>query len=186
MVRKIFLGIVVLILVLVVVIATRPSTFRVERSITIAAPPENAFAQVNDFHKWGAWSPWEKMDLQMKKTFEGPPAGTGAAYAWAGNDKVGEGRMTIERSDKPSQIGIRLEFLKPFAATCHATFTFAPVPEGTKATWVMEGHNNFMAKAFSLVMNMDKSVGGDFERGLASLKTVAEGASKPATNPAMP
>src|SRR5262245_1389924 len=117
MVRKILIGIAAVVVLFVIVVVTRPATFRIERSISIAAPPENAFAQVNDFHAWPGWSPWEKMDPQMKKTFEGPASGAGAIYAWAGNDKVGEGKMTIEKSLPPSLVAIKLEFFKPFAAT---------------------------------------------------------------------
>jgi hypothetical protein len=178
MVRKILLGVAAVIVVLLVVVATRPGAFHIERSITTAAPPENAFAQVNDFHAWAAWSPWEKMDPEMKKTFDGASAGPGAIYAWTGNDKVGEGRMTIEKADKPSVISVKLEFLKPFSATNTATFTFAPVPEGTKVTWAMDGENNYIAKGASLVMDMDKMIGRDFERGLAALKIAAESAPK--------
>ena len=171
---NVLIGIAAVVVVLGVVVATRPATFHVERSITIAAPPENAFAQVNDFRAWGAWSPWEKKDPQMQRTFDGAPSGTGATYAWVGNNEVGEGRMTIERSEKPSLVAIKLEFFKPFAATNAATFTFTPASAGTKVTWAMDGRNNFVAKAVHLVMDMDKMVGGDFERGLAALKTVAE------------
>jgi Polyketide cyclase / dehydrase and lipid transport len=163
---------------LILIIATRPATFHIERSITAAASPENAFAQVNDFHAWSAWSPWEKLDPQMKRTFEGAPSGTGSVYSWQGNDDVGEGRMTIQKSDKPSLVLIKLEFIKPWTATNTTTFTFAPVTEGTKVTWAMDGENNFMSKAFSLFMNMDKMVGDDFERGLTALKAAAEQAPK--------
>jgi len=179
MVRKILIGIAAVVVLFILVVLTRPSTFHIERSISMAAPPENAFAQVNDFHAWPDWSPWEKMDPQMKKTFEGPPSGVGAMYAWTGNDKVGEGKMTIEKSTAPSLVGIKLQFFKPFAATNTATFTFAPASEGTKVTWSMDGENNFVGKAFSMFMDMDKMVGGDFERGLASMKTLAESAPKP-------
>lgn len=178
MVRKILVGIAALVVVLALVVATRPSTFHVERSITIGATPERPFVEVNDFHHWGAWSPWEKIDPQMQRTFSGAPAGTGAVYAWAGNHDVGEGRMTIEQSAMPSQVFIRLEFLKPFAATNTATFTFAPVPTGTKVTWAMDGRNDFVAKALHLVMDMDAMIGGKFEEGLAALKTVVERPSK--------
>jgi hypothetical protein len=158
-----------------VVVASRPSKFHIERSIAIAAPPERAFSQVNDFRKWVGWSPWEQMDPSMKKTFEGAPAGAGAVYSWAGNKKVGEGRMTIERSEAPSVVGLKLEFLKPWQATNATTFSFVPSDGGTRVTWAMDGENRtFGMKAFSLVMNMDKLVGRDFERGLASLKTLAE------------
>jgi hypothetical protein len=178
MARKILIGVAVVIVLLLLVIVTRPATYHVERSTTMAAPPENAFAQVNDFHAWAAWSPWEKLDPQMKKSFEGPPAGVGAKYAWAGNDQVGEGRMTIEKSEKPSTVGVKLEFLKPFESTSTTTFMFAPTAGGSKVTWAMDGENNFMGKAASLFMDMDKMIGADFERGLAAMKTAAESAPK--------
>lgn len=178
MLQKILIGVAVVIGLFVVVVATRPATFHVERSINVSAPAESAYAQVNDFHAWPNWSPWEKMDPGMKKTFSGAPAGQGSVYSWAGNDKVGEGRMTIERSDKPSLVSIKLEFLKPFAATNTATFTFAPIAEGTKVTWAMDGNNNFMSKAFQMFMDMDKMIGKDFERGLESLKVAAENSAK--------
>jgi hypothetical protein len=180
MARKILIGVAALVVLLVIVILTRPATFHIERSLTMSAPPETAFAQVNDFRAWPAWSPWEKLDPQMKKTFEGPPAGAGAKYAWTGNDKVGEGRMTIEKSEKPSTVGIKLEFLKPFEATNDTTFTFAPTAGGSKVTWAMDGENTFMGKAASLFMDMDKMLGDDFEKGLAAMKTAAEAASKAA------
>jgi uncharacterized protein YndB with AHSA1/START domain len=178
MIGKILLGVALVLAVLAVVIATRPPTYHIERSVAVAAPPEAVFAPVNDFHSWPAWSPWEKLDPQMKKTFDGAPAGVGAIYSWSGNNKVGEGRMTMEKSERPSLISIKLEFLKPFASTSTATFTFAPDGQGTKATWAMDGNNNFVGKAFGLFMNMDKMMGGDFDRGLASLKVIAESAPK--------
>jgi hypothetical protein len=191
MARKILIGVAALIAVLVVVTLMQPSTYRVERSITINAPVENAFAQVNDFHQWGAWSPWEKLDPGMKKTFEGPPSGTGSKYAWVGNDQVGEGRMTIEKSEKPSKIEIKLEFLKPFESTSKTTFAFAPAGASSKVTWSMDGENNFVGKFFCIFMNMDKMIGGDFERGLAAMKAAAEAAPTtpavlPAAQPAEP
>lgn len=164
----------VVVLVFVGVVLTRPAAFHIERSANIAAPPARVFAHVNDFHKWSAWSPWEKLDPAMKKSYEGAPSGVGAIYAWTGNNKVGQGRMTIEKSVEPTEVQVKLEFIKPFAATNTATFTFAPAAGGTRATWAMDGRNNFMAKAASLFMDMDKLVGGDFERGLAALKSVAE------------
>jgi hypothetical protein len=165
-----------LIALFLIVAATRPAKFHVERSIAIAAPPERAFAEVNDFHQWAAWSPWEKLDPSMKKTFEGAPAGPGASYAWIGNAKVGEGRMTIESSAAPSVVKLKLEFLRPWKATNATTFSFDRDGGGTKITWAMDGEHNFTMKAFGLVMNLDKLVGRDFERGLAALKTIAEGA----------
>jgi uncharacterized protein YndB with AHSA1/START domain len=175
MLGKLLLGLVVVVVVLAIVVATRPSTFHVERSIVITASPESVFAQVNDFHSWAAWSPWEKLDPKMEKTFSGPSAGAGATYAWnSENSKVGQGRMTIERSDLPSSVSVKLEFIKPFTATNTVTFTMIPVATQTRTTWAMDGHNGFLGKLFHLVMNMDKMVGGDFDRGLAALKSVAE------------
>jgi hypothetical protein len=181
MLKKILIGLGALLALLLIVISLQPATFHVERSITMAAPPEAAFAQVNDLHAWGAWSPWEKLDPAMKRTYEGATAGVGAKYAWVGNEDVGEGRMTVEKSDPGKLVGIKLEFLKPFEATNSATFTFERTPEGNKTTWSMDGNNNFISKAMGLVMDMDKMIGPDFERGLASLKIAAEADAKPPT-----
>ena len=179
MIKKILIGLAILILLLVVVIALQPSTYRVERSATMNATAPVVFAQVNDFHKWNAWSPWAKLDPAMKQTFEGAPAGTGAVYTWAGNSDVGEGRMTINESRPSDLVKIKLEFLKPFAAHSDTTFTFQPEGNQTKVTWTMVGDKNFIAKAFGLIMNMDKMVGSDFEKGLAQMKLVVESAPKP-------
>ena len=178
MLKKILFALAATLALFAVVIALQPSTFHIERSTTIAAPPATVAALVNDFHAWQRWSPWERLDPTMKRTYEGPATGVNASYAWSGNDDVGEGRMTIERSS-PSKTVIRLEFIKPFAATNTATFIFVPVAGGTKVTWAMGGYKNFGSKAFGLVMDMDKVVGSDFERGLAQLKIAAESAQKP-------
>lgn len=180
MLKKILIGLGALIALLIVVILMQPATFRVERSITMAAAPESAFAQVNDFHAWTAWSPWERLDPKMKRTYDGPTSGVGAKYAWLGNDEVGEGRMTIEKSAPPSEVVIRLEFLKPFAATNTTVLTFEKTAQGNKTTWAMDGTNTFVTKAFHLVANMDKMIGADFERGLAAMKVAAEAAEKKA------
>ncbi len=154
-------------------IAMQPASFSVERTATIAARPDVAFALVQDFHQWSRWSPWEKMDPTMAKTFDGAEAGVGAIYSWKGNDEVGTGKMTIESVTGPTNVAIKLEFLEPFAATNSTVFAFAPEGQGTRVTWSMTGENDFMGKAMSLVMNMDTMVGGDFERGLANLGTAA-------------
>ena len=178
MIKKILLyGIVVIVLVCVigcVVVAMQPAHYHVERSATMNAPAAVVFNQVNDFHKWDAWSPWAKIDPNMKTNFEGAPAGNGAVYSWVGNSDVGEGRMTITDSKPGELIKIRLEFVKPFAATNATTFNFKPQGNQTAVTWAMDGDNNFVGKAFCLFMNMDKMVGGDFEKGLAQMKTNAE------------
>jgi hypothetical protein len=166
------------VIVFVVVVGTRSSDFRVSRTATISAPAAAVFAQVNDLHQWEAWSPWEKMDPALKRTFAGPSAGTGASYSWVGNKKAGEGRMTITESRPGELVRIKLEFLKPFKATHTAEFNFKPEGNQTVVTWGMFGTNNFMAKAFHLVMDFDKMIGGDFERGLAQMKSVAEAAAR--------
>jgi hypothetical protein len=174
----ILIALAAIVVLLFIVVALRPADFRISRSSTISAPAPALFAQVNDLHNWSAWSPWEKIDPAMKKTYEGAPAGIGAIYSWIGNSKVGEGRMTVTESRPNDMIRIKLEFQKPFKATNTAEFTFKPEGNQTTVTWSMSGKNNFMVKAFGLLMNMDKMVGGEFEKGLAQMKTVAETALK--------
>ncbi len=176
MLKNIAIGVVVVLVLVVGLVASRPSDFKIERSATLPASTEVVFAQVNDFHAWAGWSPWEAIDPAMKKTFSGAQNGTGAVYEWdSKNDKAGAGRMTIRKSDYPASIDLELTFLRPFAATNGTVFTFAPVGEGTtKVTWTMTGTNGFMGKAASMFMDMDKVVGGDFERGLAALGTRAK------------
>ncbi len=177
MLKKIVVALIVIGAGLAGFIAMRPAEFQIVRSRTMAAPPEVVHAQVNDFRKWIAWSPWEKLDPAMTKEITGPPVGAGATYHWVGNKDVGEGRMTITES-LPQSITIRLEFIKPWTATNTTTFQFVPSGAGTSVTWTMSGHNNFMAKAFGIFMSMDKMVGGDFEKGLASLDAVTTTAAK--------
>ena len=174
MALKILIGIGIAVAGFIAVVALRPSEYRVARRTTIAAPAAAVFAQVNDFHQWGAWNPWAKIDPAMKQSFEGTPAGVGAVYTWAGNKEVGEGRMTIVESRPNDAIRIRLEFLKPFAATSLAEFTFRPDGDRTAVTWSMTGDVNFVAKVVHLFMDMDKMIGGNFEKGLADMKSVAE------------
>jgi len=168
------LGLAIVVLVFVIVVSLQPAQFRVERSAIIAAPAEVVFLQVNDLHRWEAWSPWARRDPAMKQTYEGPPSGTGAVSAWAGNREVGEGRMTITESRPAELVRINLEFLKPFKATSTAEFKFKLEGTQTVVTWSMFGQNNFLSKAFHMFMNMDKMIGGDFEKGLAGMKTVSE------------
>lgn len=178
MIKKILIGLVVIVIVFVVVVALQPSDFRVTRSATISALPPAVFAQVNDFHKWEAWSPWAKLDPAAKNSFEGPAEGTGAIFRWAGNNEVGAGSMTITESRLSDLIRIKLDFTKPFEATNTTEFTFKPEGNQTTVTWSMFGTNNFIAKAFCLFNSMDKMVGGQFENGLAQMKSVVEAAPK--------
>ena len=174
MLKKILIALAAIVVVFVVVVAMQPSEFRVARTATISAPAPDVIAQVNDFHNWEAWSPWAKLDPAAKNSFEGPSAGTGAIFRWAGNKEVGEGSMTITESRPSDLIRIKLEFLKPFSATNAAEFAFKPEGNQTAVTWSMAGKNNFISKAICLFMNMDKMVGGKFEEGLAQMKSVVE------------
>lgn len=158
---------------LVIVVAMQPSDFRVTRSATTSAPSSVVFAHVNDLHKWEAWSPWDRLDPNSRKTFEGPPSGVGAGYSWVG-PKTGEGRMTTIESRPNELIRFKLDFVKPFKANNTAEFTFKPQGNQTVVTWSMTGKNKFMAKAFGLIMNFDKMCGDQFENGLANLKSVTE------------
>ena len=145
------------------------STYSVTRSTVIPAPAKDVFPLVNSFREWPKWSPWESVDPDMKRTYSGAESGVGAKYAWSGNRKAGAGNMEITESREPDEIRIRLEFTKPFAAVNPTAFTFVPEGGGTRVTWTMVGEHKGIGKVFALFMNMDKMVGGDFEKGLASL-----------------
>lgn len=160
---------------------TRPDRYHVERRIDIAAPRATVFAAVNDFRRWENWSPWEGLDPAMTKTFDGPERGLDASYAWAGNDEVGKGKMTIVGSEPDTRIHIRLEFHEPWQTTNETSFVFEPIANGTQVTWGMDGTNNFLSKVFTIFMNVDRMIGSDFEKGLANLKTLAESAPADST-----
>jgi hypothetical protein len=151
----------------------QPPDFRISRSATIPAPPAAVFAQVNELRNWEGRSPWVKLDPSMKQTYEGPDAGTGAISRWSGNGQVGEGKMTITESKPGELVRIQLEFVKPMAATNDVRFDFKPQGSETLVTWTMSGKSNFVQKAFGLFMDMEKMLGGQFEQGLAQLKTAA-------------
>jgi uncharacterized protein YndB with AHSA1/START domain len=174
MLTTIVLVVVALIAIVLIAALARPNTFRIERSTTIAAPPEKIVALIDDFHAWDQWSPWEKIDPTMTRTFEGPERGVGAIYGWAGNGKAGAGRMEI-LEDTPARVLIKLGFIKPFEAHNTAIFTLESQGDATRVVWAMEGAQPFIAKLMGLVFNMEKMVGPDFEKGLASLKASAEG-----------
>jgi uncharacterized protein YndB with AHSA1/START domain len=179
MLKKILITLAVIIVVFLIVVAMQPSEFRVTRSTTILAPPGAVFPFVNELKRWEAWNPWGKLDPAMKLTYEGPPAGKGAAYAWVGNHEVGEGRMTITESRPDELVQFKMDFYKPMAGTSDAEFTFKPEGHQTAVTWSMTGRNNFVAKAMCLFMNMDRMIGGQFEKGLASMKATVEMSPRP-------
>lgn len=166
----IILGVLALFLIYV---ATRPAAFTITRSTIIAATPDELFPYANDLHRFQDWSPWAKLDLNSKLTFDGPENGVGSSLAWAGNSKVGEGKMTITDTQPPQVVNMKLEFLKPMKATNTTKFSFTPDAQGTLVTWSMSGENGFMGKLFGVIVNCDKMVGGQFEQGLANLKALA-------------
>ena len=174
MFKTIAIIIVVLIAAVLIFAATKPDTFRVQRSATIKAPPEQIFALINDLHRWDAWSPWEKKDPAMKRTHSGAANGKGAVYEWDGNKDVGKGRMEITESSPPSKVAIKLDFIKPFEGHNIAEFTLKPEGDSTNVTWVMDGPAPFISKVMQVFFSMDKMIGKEFETGLANLKTIAE------------
>jgi uncharacterized protein YndB with AHSA1/START domain len=178
MILKLLTGLAVVVVILLIVIASRPADFRYSRSATIAAPPQVLFEQINDPRKFQAWNPWAEIDPNCKVTYSGPPTGVGSIFSWAGNNDVGEGTMTLTES-KPGELArFRMDFHKPMAGTSTAEFSFAPAAGMTTVTWSMFGPNTFMGKAISLFIDCDKMVGGKFEKGLANLKRQMETPAK--------
>ncbi len=173
MIKKILAAVVLLIAAFLIYVASRPSEFRVSRSITIAAPPSAVFPHVNDLREFQKWSPWAKMDPQTKVTYEGPASGVGSSFTWQ-SAKTGKGTMATSESRQDEFIRFMLHFRKPFEGTNTAEFTFKPEGGNTVVTWAMHGRNNFIAKAFSVFMDCEKMIGGPFEQGLADLKTLVE------------
>jgi hypothetical protein len=178
MLKKILLTLAAVVAVILILGAFQSDTFRVERSIVIAAPAADLFPQVNDLHKSQVWSPWVKIDPAAKYTFEGPAAGVGAINSWSGNNDVGAGRQTIIESRPNELVRIKLEFFKPMAGEATSEFRFEPAGPGTKVTWSMFGPKNYIAKVMCMFVSMDKEIGGEFEKGLAELKSQSESPAK--------
>jgi len=173
MLKKIAIGIVVLVLIVLGLAAMQPDSFRVQRTIAIKAPAEKILPLISDFHNWTSWSPWEKLDPAMKRTYSGAPKDQGAVYAWEGDDKVGAGRMEIT-GQAPAKVDIKLDFLKPFESHCQTEFALETKGELTTVSWTMSGPSDFMTKLMGLAVSMDSMIGKDFEAGLANMKAVAE------------
>lgn len=177
MLKKIAIGLAAIVGIIVIILgvaASKPDTFAVVRTITIKAPPEKIAPLISDFHNWGSWSPWEHLDPAMQRTFSGTAAGPGAVYAWTGNDKVGAGRMEITAVTPPSRIDIKLDFLTPFESHNATEFLLDTKGDTTTVTWNMHGPMPFVSKVMTVFVSMDSMIGGDFEKGLASMKAVAE------------
>lgn len=174
MLKIVAVVVVLLIAAVLVFAATRPDSFRVQRSAHIQAPPERIFAQINDFNRWRAWSPYEKLDPQMQREIAGAAQGVGATYQWDGDSKAGAGRMEITQSLPSSRIDVKLDFTRPMQAHSVAQFTIVPSGNGSDVTWTMQGPQPYMAKLFTMFMNMDRMIGKDFEEGLGNLKRISE------------
>jgi hypothetical protein len=174
MLKKIVLVLVAFVALFAVFVATRPADYRIERSVLIHAEPSVPFEKVVVFRMWTAWSPWAHLDPNMTVEYSGPKGGVGSIYYWKGNDKVGEGRMTMVSALKDELVEIKLQFIKPWEQTSMTRFTFRPQGQSTKVTWSMSGERDFVGKLFGLFMDMDKMVGPDFEKGLAALKASSE------------
>jgi Polyketide cyclase / dehydrase and lipid transport len=174
MIKIIAIVVVALIAAVLIFAATKPDIFRVQRAASIKAPPEKIFAFINDFKRWESWSPWEKKDPAMKRSYGATTSGKGAKYAWEGNKDVGQGSMEIAESVPSSKLTLKLDFLKPFEAHNIVDFTLAPSGDATNVTWAMQGDTPYFAKIIHVFINMDRMVGKDFEAGLANLKAAAE------------
>jgi len=179
---KILIGVAGVLVLFVAVVATRPAAYHVERKLEVAAPADLVFGVLNDLHQFSGvlvlfGSPWEKLDPNMQKTFEGPAAGVGQSCAWSGKE-VGKGKMTIDESVPGQKVGMKLEFVEPMESRAAFALTLAGTPTGSSVTWSMDGNHNFIGKAFGLFMDMDNMLGTDLEKGLAQLKTVVEGQKK--------
>jgi Polyketide cyclase / dehydrase and lipid transport len=173
MLKTIVVVVVAAVITILIFAATRPATYHVERSTTIAAAPEKISPLLDNFHNWDQWSPWAKLDPNMRVSYSGPPAGPGAVYQWEGNSKVGKGRMEI-LSAEPLLTSIKLDFLSPFESHNRTNFVLEPQGQATRVTWTMDGPNTFMSKLMSVFVSMDKMVGKDFDTGLNQLKSAAE------------
>jgi hypothetical protein len=174
MIKKIALGLLAIIVVILGLAAMKPDSFAVKRSIAIKAPPEKIAPLLTDFHQWAVWSPWEKLDPNMKRTFSGAQAGKGAIYEWEGNSDVGKGRMEILDAATPAKTVVKLAFLQPVESHSTTEFTLAPQGDMTTVTWNMYGPMPFMSKLMTVFMSMDAMIGKDFDKGLAQLKAAAE------------
>lgn len=178
MLKIVLIGVAGLIALALIYAATKPDSFRVERSIVIDAPPADIYPHLEDFHRWMAWSAYELRDPTMKRTFTGPDSGVGSAYAWAGNRKIGSGRMEITESTPNSRLLVRLDFETPMKATNMAEFLLVPEGASTRVTWTMYGPSPYLNKLITLVLSMDTMIGKDFEAGLAALKRTVESTAR--------
>ena len=174
MFKKVLLVLLALIAAFVIYVALQPDAYEVERSVTIAAPADQVFENVNNLRKWESWSPWAMIDPDAKIAFEGPEVGKGAAMTWNGNDEVGESKMTVVESDPDTNVNIKVSFTRPFEGDTNSAFSFTPKGDQTDDAWSMHGTHSFMEKVFCVVLNGLGMMGKDIDKGLSQLKSVAE------------
>ncbi len=174
MLKLILIALIAVVAIALVIAALKPNRFRIERSTSIKAPAEKIFPHINNFHAWEAWSPWEKIDLNCKRSYSGAESGIGTIYGWSGNKDIGQGRMEIVESIQCSKIVLKLDFIKPFEAHNMVEFLLQPQGDSTTVTQAMYGTSPFISKLMGMCFNMDKMVGKKYEEGLASLKAIAE------------
>lgn len=183
MMQKVLVGLIATIGSFLALILLQPSDYRVARTMVMSAPAPDVFAQIDDLRRWQAWSPWAKRDPKAKVSFDGPASGKGAMFAWSGNNEVGEGRMTLTESQPGESVRIKTDFVKPFVGTSYSDFSLKPEGGATAVSWTISGQNDFIGKAICLFVSMDKVLGGEMEKGLASLKQLVEAdTKKPAQN----
>jgi hypothetical protein len=174
MIESLAIIIVALIVALLLYAATRPDTFRVERSLSIKVPAEKIFPLINDFREWEPWSPWEKADPALKRSYSGAASGEGAVYEWSGNKNIGQGRLEIVESLPPSKVKLKIDFIEPFEAHNMIEFTLVPQGDSTRVTQAMYGPSPFTSRLMGIFCSMDKMVGQKYEEGLANLKALSE------------
>jgi hypothetical protein len=184
--KKILGGIAVVLAGFLIFVATRPAQYHVERKVAIDAPVEIIYAELEDLRRWAAWSPWDKIDPNLKKTFQGPERGAGQSYTWQGNSEVGKGKMTIEHAEPLKHVSYKLEFIEPMEGRARADMKIAQAGDKNEVTWGIDGENNFVGKLFCVFVDMDKMLGGEFEKGLAQLKVITEAEAEKQRGKAQP
>mgnify|MGYP006323287413 FL=1 len=174
MIKTIATVLALLIAAILIYAATKPDSFRIARSTTIKAPSEKVFALINDYKQWEAWSPWEKIDPALKRTYSGAASGVGAIYEWSGNKDIGQGRMEIVESTPSTKVSLKLDFITPFEAHNMVDFTLAQQGDTTTITQAMYGPSPYLSKLMTIFFSMEKMVGGKYEEGLANIRAIAE------------
>jgi uncharacterized protein YndB with AHSA1/START domain len=168
---------------LFIFLQARSSAYRIERSVTMAAPAADVYRFLEDMHQWPRWSPWDSLDPQVKRSYGGAERGKGASFFWDGNPQVGKGRLVITEAKPHAHLRYAVRFEVPLAAEMTYDFELAPAPSGTKLTWVLLGEHPFWAKLFALFVDLDKQLGGDMQRGLTDLKGLVEARGASAREP---